>query len=224
MGIKALGALGSLLETANEERTLARTGKYLEEMLEMQKSANKFIGPKTRELAAIENNLNDAITEAQDIITNLKKLRKFGEGVEDAGSVLTPAKRLRALENKLKGIEDDIEKLNNMKQKAKQYKKLRWAGKSLGVMTGLGVGSELFYDNYMQQTHDEMLRTCQCACQGFNKKNLKEEKWDQVNKILYCRNADGSSCDLEGGECPSGCTLNMNNNKTSSYMEIVMMI
>ena len=80
MGIKVLGVLGTLLKTADEEKTLVRTGKYLEEMLEMQKTANKFIGPKTRELAAIENNLGDAIAEAQDIITNINPVIRSKKG------------------------------------------------------------------------------------------------------------------------------------------------
>lgn len=88
----------------------------------------------------------------------------------------------------------------------------------LGV---LGGGAGYLYNEYALPEYEELKRDCQCTCQGFNKLNLNDEKWEKLNKILYCRDDDGAPCELVNGECPEdGCTLKNNNKKSASLYGI----
>jgi len=86
--------------------------------------------------------------------------------------------------------------------------------------TAIGlIGGGLYgVEHYLLPAYDDVKRSCNCTCQGFNKLNLNDEKWDQLNKILYCRDSGGASCLLEGGECPASCTLMSGNNKKTGSL------
>jgi len=102
------------------------------------------------------------------------------------------------------------------------WESTKFAGRhktAIGLIGGVG-GAWYGVDHYLLPAYDDVKRSCNCTCQGFNKLNLNDEKWDQLNKILYCRDSEGASCLLVDGECPTsaGCTIKTGNNKKTGSL------
>jgi len=85
----------------------------------------------------------------------------------------------------------------------------------LSLLAGGAVGAYVFHE--ASDTYEEAKLECQETCQGFNKVNLSQLKYDQILNLLYCRDADNNPCPTfiggggEGGAivlntCPAGCT------------------
>jgi hypothetical protein len=62
------------------------------------------------------------------------------------------------------------------------------------ALTALVVGGGLaVYEHEASDTYEEAKLECQETCQGFNKVNLSQHKYDQIVNFLYCREKDNHS-------------------------------
>jgi len=185
---------------ADELSTIGHALKFLGRAEKYEKIAAEAAEDekKLADIAEVSENIAEVSEEALERLEGLKTLAKYS-----------------AYDKRLGNIEKDYEEFTKFKKKTDNLNKFKWAKTFTGV--GVGLGAVYEAGEYILPTYDEAKRDCQCACQGFNKVNLNEEKWNKLNKILYCRHdADNTPCVLVDDECPATCSLKTNNNKTSS--------
>ena len=188
--------------------------KYAGEARKVGTEANKIAEDivQAKGFDSVENFLMTANKDLLDKLDELVDIEK-GYKLDRVGHTTDQLKDMEAVAAK---TGKELKEFSNsgLAKVGKTFaKKTLKYGSILGA-SALGAGYLL--DEYVMPEYDELKRNCQCTCQGFNKINLNDEKWEQLNKILYCRHEDGVPCELENGECPTDCTLHNNNKKSAS--------
>ena len=91
------------------------------------------------------------------------------------------------------------------------------------ALTALVVGGGLaVYEHEASDTYEEAKLECQETCQGFNKVNLSQHKYDQIVNFLYCRETANLSQPCQsfiGGGPPTG-EIQLNPCPTASCFDI----
>tara|TARA_B100001094_G_scaffold122085_1_gene117846 strand:+ start:1573 stop:3450 length:1878 start_codon:yes stop_codon:yes gene_type:complete len=193
-----------------------------------EKFFSKYAG-EAMEVGTVANKVADAISRARGFNNIEHFLMNAEKGLLDKLDELVDIERGYKLDKFGHTTEELVEAEADASRGFSRLKKFKdsnlgKAGKYLGkgaLKYGVPIaGIGYVIDEYVLPEYDELKRNCQCTCQGFNKVNLNDEKWEQLNKILYCRHDDNSPCDLQGGECPTGCTLKNNSKKSASLYGI----
>ncbi len=183
-------------------------------------------GEEIYEVAANAFALEHGFASAGHMAEEIKSLRASVDELIEAQKGFKLSNMGKSGENLLEAEGEAAENISRMSKFIKSP--IGRAGKFLGKTAwkykkGIGAlsGAAYLYNEYALPEYDELKRDCQCTCQGFNKLILNDEKWEQLNKILYCRHNDGGApCELVNGECPTGCTLKNNNKKSASLYGI----
>lgn len=206
--------------------------KDSEELIETGASGEKFAGKfikEAKEAETVASEVAEGLARSEGL-NSIEELggalaKVEGEAVEDLVNIKKGFKldRIGKTVEEVADIEEEaVEDIGKLKKFSDSNlgKFSKYLGKKV-LKYGIPIsGVGYLLNEYALPEYDELKRDCQCTCQGFNKLNLNDEKWEQLNKILYCRGDGGASCDLQDGECPTGCTLNDNNKKSASLYGI----
>ena len=187
-----------------------KDGKAFEALVEIMGTrsvANKL--ELTEDVSMAARGAEDIATGLNQNLGSATAVEKLAKDVEAAESVVVEAEKqgnwVSRLGRKVAGFGWDSTK---------------FAGRHKTAIGTIGLIGGAWYgvDHYLLPAYDDVKRSCNCTCQGFNKLNLNDEKWDQLNKILYCRDSGGASCPLVAGECPADCTIKTGNNKKTGSL------
>jgi hypothetical protein len=223
--------------------SLARGVETLADEEHSAASASRMLkGLKEAELIGL--GVAEEETSAETMVELTNALQSLVPALQDLASGIKQDRGLMTSGEKLADEAADAEKVaqDAEKQGSRLDRFGRWAWektkeggaatakhhKTKLVVAGLATAAGVLASDYLLPEYDELKRDCACTCQGFNKLNLNDDKWEKLNKILYCRTDDGSSCHLTNGECISdgadgtgqSCSVKNSNKKTASLYGI----
>ena len=227
MGTKGLASLARGMETlTDEEHSAASASRMLKGVREVE-----LIGLGVAEGETSAETMVELTNAIQSLVPALQDL---ASGIKQDRGLMTSAEKLADEASDAEKVAQDAEKQGS---RLDRFGRWAWGKTKEGgvaalshhktklVAAGLAVAAGSLANDYMLPEYDELKRDCACTCQGFNKLNLNDEKWEKLNKILYCRTDTGSSCHLTDGECISDgnghdCTVKNSNKKTASLYGI----
>lgn len=211
--------LGGVLKVADEAEDLLYSGEKYSNQVEKGIKEGKEIYEVAANAFALEHGFASAghmVEEVKSLKASVAELIEAQKGFKLSNMGKSGEQLIEAEGEAAEDISRMSKFLKSPVGRAGKYlTKTAWKYKK-----GIGAlgGAAYLYNEYALPEYDELKRNCQCTCQGFNKANLNAEKWEQLNKILYCRNNNNNEpCQLVNGECPTEeCTLKNNNKKSAS--------